>query len=280
MSGLMLCGKKAERPLYVKEIDKNIYTMEELSYYIYNNIYMINHEFFDKDLIDFIENQLKMEKLAGNIKYHINKRSQYTQLIKVVLDGSFYYSDNEKKILDKELHILSKKTPSERIKSKADILMSNRRFENALKTYRNLLERKDKEMDSDFISGLWNNIGIIYARMFLYLDAKVCFELALDLEFKQEYIDNLVFLGIMIDESEETDIELKKIKEKFNINDENIEEYYNTMEEEKKKIMGEEPVASLARRLENECINDLNSYYKSMDEFLKKWKEDYRQEIQ
>jgi len=275
MSGLMLSGKKAKNPFYIQEIDKNIYTMEELCYYLYNNIYMISYEFFTLELSDFIENELELTKVSENLRSHILKRSPYTLMIKTVLDGSFYYSENEKNILANELQILSKKSPGERIKDKADILLRNRRFESALKTYRSLLERKDRELDEEFLSKLWNNIGIIYAKLFLYSDAFLCFSMAIDLCKKNEYIDNLIFSAIM----DNNDVEIKRLQVKFDLGDEEINKYNSFIDEEKEKILNEEKTAEIVRKIKTECICDLNAYYKSMDDILNEWKMEYRQEI-
>ena len=41
MSGYILCQtKKAEKPYFVENISTNIYSLEELCYYLYNNLYM------------------------------------------------------------------------------------------------------------------------------------------------------------------------------------------------------------------------------------------------
>lgn len=50
MGGLILCRKKAEVPLYIELSNINIYSMEELCYYLYHNIYAINKSFFNEAL--------------------------------------------------------------------------------------------------------------------------------------------------------------------------------------------------------------------------------------
>ena len=43
MSGYVLCQvKKAERPYYIENISTNIYSIEELCFYLYNNIYLLD----------------------------------------------------------------------------------------------------------------------------------------------------------------------------------------------------------------------------------------------
>ena len=44
MSGYILCQvKKAEKPFYIENISTNIYSIEELCYYLSNNLYLIDY---------------------------------------------------------------------------------------------------------------------------------------------------------------------------------------------------------------------------------------------
>ena len=43
MSGYILCQvRKAEKPFFIENISTNIYSIEELCYYFYNNLYLID----------------------------------------------------------------------------------------------------------------------------------------------------------------------------------------------------------------------------------------------
>ena len=62
MSGLILCrDKSVTHPYYVKELGLHLYTGEELCYFIYHNIPLINEDFLDESLFEFL-NQLGEEK--------------------------------------------------------------------------------------------------------------------------------------------------------------------------------------------------------------------------
>lgn len=44
MSGYILCpDKKAQRPYFIENISMNIYSIEELCYYLYHNLYLADH---------------------------------------------------------------------------------------------------------------------------------------------------------------------------------------------------------------------------------------------
>ena len=58
MNDITLCTMHTEKPYYIKEINKNIYSIEELSYYLFNYLYLIDDQFFSEGLIDYIEKKI------------------------------------------------------------------------------------------------------------------------------------------------------------------------------------------------------------------------------
>ena len=68
MSGFMLCTNRSAVPFHLKDIDKNVYSIEEIGYYLYNYVYLIDESFFDEDLVRYIEEDLKLTFIADGIR--------------------------------------------------------------------------------------------------------------------------------------------------------------------------------------------------------------------
>ena len=65
MSGFIVCGRPlAKNPYYIQEAGLHIYSEQELCYYIYNNLMMIDDGFVGDRLIRFLESELGMNELA------------------------------------------------------------------------------------------------------------------------------------------------------------------------------------------------------------------------
>ena len=54
MGRYILGGKEARLPYEVEELNLRLYTIEELCYYIYNNLPLIGDDFIDERLLSFL----------------------------------------------------------------------------------------------------------------------------------------------------------------------------------------------------------------------------------
>ena len=69
MSGYILCQvKKAEKPFYIENISTNIYSIEELCYYLYNNLYLVDRSLISNKLCTWLDEELKLPKLAAKLR--------------------------------------------------------------------------------------------------------------------------------------------------------------------------------------------------------------------
>ena len=88
MSDITMCTLHSEKPYYITEINKNIYSIEELNYYLYNYLYLVDEEFFSESLIDYIENELDeadREAEDPNTKYY--SHDEFKKMARRILDG-------------------------------------------------------------------------------------------------------------------------------------------------------------------------------------------------
>ncbi len=73
MGELILCKKPiAAKPYFIEETSLNVYSLEELSYYIYHNTYLLNQDFNSKELCQWIGHELGEKDLAKQLMEAIN----------------------------------------------------------------------------------------------------------------------------------------------------------------------------------------------------------------
>lgn len=275
MSGLLLCGKTADRPFYVKEADINLYSMEELCYFVYNNVYMIGQEFFSESLIKFIEEDLELVNVAKKLKDLRFRQEPYSHMIKAVLDGCCYYSESEKESLIENLNGLEDKSAEEKMKARADMLAEKGRLNAAAQLYKKVIAKVPVVKNIKLAACVWNNLGVIYAKQFLFTDALSCFKKAYDTQKEEEYKVNLICAAVLM-KNEEC---LKDIMTQYEITENVLERYRHAMQLQEREIRQEKSVMEAMEKLTYSSDMELSEFYKSSGSIIDMWKKEYREQI-
>ncbi|MBQ6680141.1 MAG: hypothetical protein IJM76_09015 [Lachnospiraceae bacterium] len=166
MGRYLLCGKEAELPFEIEELDLRIYTIEELCYYIYNNLMLIGDDFIGDRLIDFIRNGLSMPEIADKIERFHTTASDLDATLVMLLSEVGYYTEPEIAQFSRALMKRRKTNGPERIRMKADGLAERKRYYAAIRYYRTLLrEPRDGRMSSEFYLGVRESMADCYGRL-------------------------------------------------------------------------------------------------------------------
>lgn len=151
MSDYILCQvKRASLPFYVENISKNIYSIEELCYYFYKNIYLIDESIINERLCNWLKDELGLSKLYEKLYRILEKEEGTSAFILAIFREIHYLSHEEFKKLNETLEILEKQLPAVRIKKKGDYLVSNRMYVNAIRMYENALVSAKERKILDF----------------------------------------------------------------------------------------------------------------------------------
>ena len=190
MSGIILCrSKEAENPYYIQESGINIYTLEELCYYIYNNIYIIGNDFICTELIEFIRSETKENRLADRLFKMKTANSPLAEMLVTILKYVDYYGLEQIEQLLEALNVLSTQNVQERLKMRADTFLRNKKYYSAIKDYLDIIERpRDYSLSGIFYAEVYHNTGVALARMFLYNQAVPFFETAYKLGQHEESV--------------------------------------------------------------------------------------------
>ena len=276
MSGLILCGKQASEPLYIENAGINIYSIEELAYYLYNNAFMVEKDFFDNRLLDFLSVQLNMKGLAGKIKYLVDKRSSFPELMLLVIKSADYYSREELEEIDEMLRLIGTKSITERLKVRADIYVKSGKDYQAVKIYKEILSmQREKGITDSFYAKIYNNIGSIHAKKMEYAQAKEYYKKAYELYPTTEIIKNIITLDFMW----QNDKELVQDVARYGIKDEMLEVIAAEINKCKDKVLGSEKYESICNMLVYDGRCNLEDYYEGIQNIIDEWKEEYRDEM-
>ncbi len=228
MSGFMLCTNRSAVPFHLKDIDKNVYSIEEIGYYLYNYVYLIDESFFDEDLIRYIEEDLKLTFIADGIRQVRSHRAGLSELISYVVNAASYYSAEELVQLQKELALLEQKSSTERLKEKGDILLNHKKYRRAFQCYRTILQKRwDAALGNRFYGNIYNNLGIVCANMFKYKDAAECFRESYKLTSNLGILKHLIMNDYLVGDKETLEQDVSR----FHVSDKMLAECRQRLEE-------------------------------------------------
>lgn len=147
MSGYILCQvKRAKLPYYIENISTNIYSIEELCFYFYHNIYLLDSTILNEELCFWIRDQLGLKKLAGNLYKHLDDDDMKVgDFILPVFKEINYLSLEEFRKLNQQIQQLAKEPEVLRQKRKGDYLMEHGKYVNAIKVYQKALRQETED---------------------------------------------------------------------------------------------------------------------------------------
>ena len=177
MSGYILCQtKKAETPYYIENISTNIYSIEELCYYFYHNLYLVDHSILNEGLLTWIQDELNLPKLASKLRAKLGKFSSIEDFLYPVFKEINYLTYEELKGLNSRIQKLDKESPLVREKEKGDALAENGMYVHAIRAYQDLLKRENlEEVREGFRENVYHNLGCAYSYLFQMEKALECF---------------------------------------------------------------------------------------------------------
>lgn len=257
MGKLLLCtGKRAEVPFAFPESHVNLYSIEELCYYLYHNIYNVTDAMLDGELVSFLYEQLDMKFLAGRVESLIKTNSFMEDKVMAIMASSNYYTGEELREFKEKVNSIGNLTLEERLKFKGDSYLKNKRYPLAIKEYLGLLNGKDNSLvDKDLCGKTWHNLGVAYMRMFLFEDAVLCFASAYEISKDEVFIESYL-KSLKITEKEEKYQEVileidEEIRKKWELQWEKLQN------EKKDRIEPKDDISTL----------------------INKWKQEYRKQM-
>jgi hypothetical protein len=188
MGVVVVCRyQRTKAPLFVEQAGVNLYSLEELSYFLYHNICLADRRFFDERLCRWLKEEIGCEELALSIQKGVSSGASFPSLVRLAAGASGLFGEKELAELEERLRGLATLTEQERLKLRADELLNNRNEWAAIEEYRHILNmHQNSRLGMGFYGAVWNNLGVCYARQFLFRKAAGCFETSYEYQPDEE----------------------------------------------------------------------------------------------
>ena len=199
----------AANPYYIDELSLNVYSLEELSYYIYHNVWLLNRDFMSVPLCEWIGGELGLMKLSDRLLALIKEDASITLFVSEILNANGYLTAKEIKDTLSVLVSFENKSEAECRKMRADRLFESGRIVDAVYEYENLLANREN-MALVLTGDVRHNLGVCYSRLFFMKEAADCFKGAYEANRNRESLYSYLAALLLAGEKETFENECDK----------------------------------------------------------------------
>ena len=199
MAGYRLCiGREAARPYYIECIGTSIGTIEELCFFFYEYMPLIDASVMNEALTRWVAAELQLEETAGQMEEALRNRMDCAGFVLPVFEAAGWLDNKEMAAYKMRLDRFFAESPAVRLKMKGDALVRCGRMNAASAIYRQIIdESAHLKLAKEFLASVWYNKGVAEIKMLLYAEALSSFKTAVRLCEKPLYVRSvLLVLGL------------------------------------------------------------------------------------
>jgi tetratricopeptide (TPR) repeat protein len=248
--------------------------MEELCFYLYQHVYLIENSIITDSLIDWIGSELKLTDRAEKLKLLKQQKADLKTIITVILCSTDYYTEQEIKGLLKLLEEIIGMPSIRRNAVKADYLLKEGQYGDALGEYEQILDSKDASLLSMVEYGdILHNMAVAKVHRSNLKEASELFLQAYERNQREESLRQ--FLCAVRLSGGDRLYEEKALEYQVNSDlAERIEDEFVKLEQEANCCEG---MADLHQLKMCKADGRMNEFYRRADEMLNSWKATIRQ---
>ncbi len=249
MSTLIFCQNAlSATPYYIEDAALNVYSLEELSYYMLNNVYLLSTKLMNSELCNWIGRELKQPKLASELLGLVQNNAPLHIFVGHILGANGYASNKEIKDTLAIISTFENKSEAERKKMRADRLMSKEKYVDAIYEYETLLaDEVAKTMSKSIEGDVYHNLGCAFARLFFFDEASKCFDEAYKRNQKKQSLHCLLYSARCGKDRDK----FEEYISKYLVSKEEVEEVLNVVS----LVTGKEEIIEFDNAI-NDLLND------------------------
>lgn len=170
---IVCIGRTGKKPYRFPETGVEVYSYEELCFYLSSHMLCYLYSLPEEDLLIFIRDELGLDKLYRQLSRLTDpERDQMKFFAALFREGNYFTEEEIREILDRYRDMKNMSYPLQ-CRRTGDMFLQSRRASMAVYYYKEAL--KQGTMDETEKGAVYHNMGIACARMFRFQEAKVNF---------------------------------------------------------------------------------------------------------
>ena len=268
----MCLGALSTTPYFLSGLGVNIYSMDELCYYLCVNAYILDNDLIDVRLCDFLRDNLEMPELSNKLRKMIKEGRTLGEMVTTILVDTKYCNDEEIAKIKQILVDNASLSFAAKRKVRGDNLLCANKYPRAIEEYQYVLSVLNREEEPELYSSILHNVGCAYSMMFLLDKAGEYFKRAYETdESRESLIMYLVCLRLSAKKEEYDRIVVK------NGYDERIAlEAVRLMTSAREAAIDTPYGDAIKDILALHDSGRISEFYRVLDDTLDSWKLEYR----
>lgn len=168
--------EQAKKPYFIENIRTGIFSLEELCFYLYHNVWLIDETIMNEGLCDWLRDELGLVRLYRQLYEQLEKKDGVAFFVLPIFREAGYLNGQQMRAYQEQLAKLEIQSEDMKQKMRGDYLVKEGMFSRAIREYEQILRRKNPgKLGVQFYAGIWNNLGAAYAGLFQFRQAADCF---------------------------------------------------------------------------------------------------------
>lgn len=275
MARVILCETTPATTSYIFPNTKiEVYSYEELCYYIYNNVALISGEYIGIGLFNWIENCLHLPELANSLRKVKEKdNTDLTDLLTRILTYKEFYTIEEVKEFIFRLERIKGMTSPQFRKLQADGFLRYHKYMKAISIYDEILEQ-NKDANKELLGAIYHNKAVALAHNFEIKNAMDAYLTSYKYTGDKETIYEYLLLAATVYDKKE----VETLATFYNVED-MMEKIYDAMENAQADVTGSPLYHRMEQAIYHYQKNNLTDFNKRMDTVLEELKQEFREQM-
>lgn len=277
MGKLIQCSSElAREPYHFRLTKTNVYSMEEVCYYIRHNIYMMQEEVFDREFAQWIRRELHMDKTADKLERLIDDHRNMKDIVVTLCCSCDYYEEDEIReliqIIDETEHLPG----YARKKYKGDNYLRCQSYEKAVEEYEKVFESDEiLQAEATVYGDLFHNMGVAYVNMGEFHKASELFLKAYEKNNREESLAQCMFALRMCKDVGT----YKKLLNDLEISQEDQDKWDKEYQRALELAGGSREAIRVEKLRGLVRSGNMEEYYGKVHSTIAAWKNEYRKQI-
>lgn len=268
-------GSLSQTPYYLSGLGVNIYSMDELCFYLVRDSYILDNDLVDTKLCDYIEEQLGLTTIADCLRNLINENAPVGEMVTTLLEKTGYCDEEEIKRIQKILVDNASLSFAAKRKLRGDNLVKAGKYTRAIEEYQYVLSSVDSSEEPDLYSAILHNIGSAYAQMFLMDKAVEFYKKAYDVNGDRESL--ILYLAGKRMRMKGEDFERMVVR--CGYDDRVVIDAQMRLQKAENEELISEYVPDVKQIIELKSEGKVAEASRESEKVLEKWKQDYRRSM-